>query len=83
MWSFDRPFTDCPAIGDPMDGGELRLSSVNADPAHYTFACVWQLKLPEAEDNKLSLFVRLTNIDIDEYGRYSRALKLSVQTIER
>ena len=67
-------FTECPEIGDPVDGGELKLTTVSADATRFHFSCAWQLKLPENDDysSDLSIFVRLTNINIDEYGKLSR-----------
>ncbi len=67
-----RVIADCPVIGDPVDGGELKLNTIRADPTFYHFSCIWQLALPESPEyaaSSLAIYVRLTNINIDEYGQ--------------
>ncbi len=63
--------SDCPVIGDPMDGGQVELSRIlplARSYGHYRYDCVWQLKVPTGVTG-LNVYLRLEYLQLLDDGK--------------
>ena len=57
--------TECPILGDTVDGGHASLSKLTLfDKTTFRYDCVWQLRLPTGVSKHIKVFVRITDVDL-------------------